>query len=190
MMRKWPLKRYVLVFGAVLLLALAYDYFHGLTIINASVTDIVIDPVTVGRREIRVTIVSDYPEYPFVPASVRNFFRLQPILCFANPDGSELVNDDIQSPCLPEENAAAKKAKGHHMERSEFAIPIYLHATPYNGKRQFFRSIGTHKGLWLRFGLRSYVFPPDVVAAPVFVNLDTYCQRQREKCMGLLPLAD
>jgi hypothetical protein len=185
MNRNWPIKRALLTLLVVVLTGLGWDYFHSLTVINASITAIVADPQVNGRREIRLRVVSDYPAWPFVPNGMRRFFRLAPTLCFSQPDGRELVNDDIQSPCLPEENAGAKRNKLHAMEQSTFAIPLYLHATPYNGKRLFFQQLQKQRGLWLRFRLDGQLVSPTVEAAPVFVDLTAYCHTQQEQCAGL-----
>jgi hypothetical protein len=186
MIRNWPIKRVGLILFSLMLAGLGWDYFHSLTVINASISAIVADPQVIGRREIRVRVLSDYPAWPLVPDGMRRFFRLAPTLCFVNPDGSELVNDDIQSPCVPEENAGEKRGKLHAMEQSTFAIPLYLHATPYNGKRLFFRQLQQQHGLWLRFRLAGSFVAPSVEAAPVFVDLAAYCHAHQEQCAGLL----
>ena len=185
MTRKHVLLLSMLLF-TTLLAGLGYDYFHSLRVIEAKVVQISAEPTQATWREIKVAVLSDYPEYPLIPNRMRRFFRMQASLCFVNADGSELVNDDMQGPCLLERDEFDKKGKSHHMERSEFLIPLNLQASQANGKQLFLKQLRQQKGVWVRFGLWSYFFPPTVRTQAVFIDLKAFCQAQPEQCHGIL----
>ncbi len=88
------MKRRNLVCLAVIMLLggwLAYDYFNGLTVQEVRISAILLDPNKPTRREIHFLVRSHFSEYPLVPAKVRRFFRMQPVVCFLQPDGTELA---------------------------------------------------------------------------------------------------
>ncbi len=174
--------RYFLGFFLVLIIYGSYDYFHGLEIIDAKIVKIIDDPEKPDGEALLISVLSDYPAYPFVPDSVRRFFRLEPTLCFIKPDGSELVNDDVQSPCSHEEERAKKSSKMHRMEKSEFLIRFYKVQVDPNGKRDFYNTMVQKRGLWAKFQLIGFLVPPSVESKPFFLSLEPYCKTQPEHC--------
>lgn len=165
---------------------LLYDYFWGLTVQGSSVVAITRNPAKPEMREIQFTILSDYSESPFIPAALRQFFRRQPQVCFLQPDGSELVNDDVRSPCMLEDDEYEKRHKSHRQEVSTFTLPIFLKPGPLNQKKIFLTSLRKHRGVWLRFSLGGHIIPPAVSATPIFLSLEPYCSLHREACDGLI----
>lgn len=163
-----------------------YDWFYGLVVLEAKVIAVMRDPAKPDRRVIHFTVKSDFSEYPFVSPQVRQFFRVQPVVCFLTENGAELMNDDTQNVCLLEETEFEKKGKSHRLETSEFAIPIYLQPGYPGQSRVFLESLRKHKGVWLRFALGGHLFPPETSAQPVFLNLAAYCGTHVAACQGLL----
>ena len=184
------MKRRNLVCLAVIMLLggwLAYDYFNGLTVQEVRISAILLDPNKPTRREIHFLVRSHFSEYPLVPAKVRRFFRMQPVVCFLQPDGTELVNDDVQSPCLLEQDEFNKKGKSHQNETSTFALPVYLAPDNLNPTQHFLKSLRANRGVWIRFKLGGHIFPPEVTAKPVFLDLGRYCKEVGQDCAGLQP---
>ncbi len=179
-------RRYALRYFLGFLLALisygGYDYFHGLEIIDAKIVKIIDDPEKPGGEALLISVLSDYPPYPFVSDSVRRFFLLSPRICFIKPDGSELVNDDVQSPCSYEEDQGKKWAKMHRMEKSEFLIQFYQGQITPNRKRDFYNTMVQKRGLWAKFQLIGFLVPPSVESKPFFLSLEPYCKTQPEHC--------
>ncbi len=183
----WRIRRHILAcLVLAFMLFVVYHYFHSLRVISAKVVAIIVPATQPMWREIKVVVVSDFPEYAFIPPAMRRFFRLEPILCFANPGGMELVNEDIQSPCVVSADGYAKKARLHRMAHSEFHIPVNLQASRFNGERRFLRQLRQQGGVWLQFRLGGHIFPPAVEATPVFVDLAAYCRGNVAQCAGLL----
>ncbi len=170
---------------AILLLLgawLVHDYFTSLRILQAGIVRIMDDPAQPSRKVLVVAVFSDFPPWPWVPAPVRRFFRLQPQLCLRHADGTELINDDLGESVFSEENHADKKSKPHSMEQSEFQIPIHLVATPFNGKRVFFHSLVQQHGTWANLRLAGYWVPPAVESKPFFLDLRPYCASHAAQC--------
>ena len=180
------LLRWCLACLLLLLLALGYDYFHSLRVLQASVVGVLHDPAKPDRRVLRIGLLTDYPEWVWVPDRVRAFFSNSPILCFLDADGTELMNDDLQSPCLSLDEALHRPRGSHHMEQTTFDVPVYLQPSRFNGKQHFLRRLRQQKGLWLQFRLGGYIFPPTISSQPVFVDFALYCAKHPEACGGLL----
>jgi hypothetical protein len=169
----------------LLLALIAYgwhDYYYGLTVIDAKIVNIVDDPEKQDGEALLVSVLSDFPPYPFVSDRVRRFFLLAPRICFVKPDGAELVNDDVQSPCSYEDDQSKKWTKMHQMEKSEFLIRFYKVQLDPDGKRDFFNTMVQKRGLWAKFQLVGFPVPPSVESKPFFLSLEPYCKTQPEHC--------
>lgn len=164
---------------------ITFKHYNSFVIINAALDNVLRDPVKTDRRQLVMSIITNYPKQPGIPDAMRQFFYQQPTLCVVNQDGSDLVVDDIGVSCFSEEDAFNKRAKSHEMERSEFLIPFYLNPSPFNGKQIFLKSIKMQRGVWIKMKLVGYIVPPPVETKPIFISFTPYCKTHLLECERL-----
>lgn len=183
----WRVKWVMLGAALLALFAMAAHYFNSLVVVEAKIASITPDPAAPGWREMVLEVKSAYPPWPFVPQPMRAFFSNTPIVCFLTAEGKELVNDDTQSPCVWEEPATAGRmvADSAGFRTSRFNIPFALQPLQVNEQRLFFNSLLKQKGIWIQFKLGGHMFPPPVLAKPMFVPLLPFCRSHADMCQGL-----
>lgn len=171
-MKRHPALRYFLAFILVFSLWVGYDYFTSLSIVDAKPVKIIADPQNPNRKQMQISVVSSFPPHPFIPNSIRYLFRLQPKLCFVNPDGSELINEDVATACFVEEDEYENKEKLHVIEKSNFLVPFYLKPARYQHTQQFYKTLLNKKGIWIQIRLAGFIVPPAVSSNPYFLSVN------------------
>jgi hypothetical protein len=158
-----------------------------LVVVEAKIKHIAVDPANPDWREMALAVNSVYPPWPFIPQQVREFFSNTPIVCFLDGAGNELVNEDVQSPCVWEEPASTGSTMADRTgsQTSQFKMSFALQQSQFNGKRLFFNGMVRQKGIWIQFKLGGHMFPPPVLAKPIFVPLAPYCRAHSDLCQGL-----
>lgn len=178
--------RHALLLGMLALSAwLLFDHFNSLRIVEAKIVAITSSIENPAQQQLRVVVLSDFPESAFIPDRMRRFFYLQPKLCLVGKDGTPMLNDEVQSHCFFEDDEHASRAKKHVMEKSEFSIPFFLTATPYNGQRIFFNSMKRERGITVRLRLQGFILPPATESAPLFLSLEPYCKSSPQQCQQI-----
>lgn len=157
-------------------LAVWWWYSHSLHITHVALKEYRFQPEKELSSHLVIAVSSRAGQLPFIPDSVRQFFRIHTELCLLTPEHQPLVNDDTWLSCFPDQDEAASRARSHAQETSYFEIPFATKATHLNGQQHFLRSLRQHKGLWFKLRLVGYFGPPTIETEPVFLDLAAYRQ--------------